>query len=77
MNVETPMINIKNGNTRSVGVKPCHDACLNGAYIELHDPGLFTMIMPAIVMPRKMSSESRRLLDCFIEIVFILLLIMR
>ena len=29
--VLTPIINIKNGNTRSVGVSPCHSACRRGA----------------------------------------------
>ena len=54
------MMNIKKGNTRSVGVKPCHAACPNGAYTNDHDPGLLTMIMPAIVIPRRISSASRR-----------------
>ena len=28
--IETPTINKKNGNTKSVGVTPCQSACLNG-----------------------------------------------
>ncbi len=52
------MMNIKNGNTRSVGVSPFHVACRRGAYTLPHEPGLFTSIMPAIVMPLRMSSAS-------------------
>jgi len=29
--METPTINKKKGKTRSVGVQPCHSACLRGA----------------------------------------------
>jgi hypothetical protein len=29
--METPIINKKKGNIRSVGVQPCHSACLRGA----------------------------------------------
>jgi hypothetical protein len=58
INVEIPIINIKNGKIKSVGVKPCHGACASGAYMLLHDPGLFTKIIPAIVIPRKISSAS-------------------
>ena len=32
----------------------------------LHDPGLLTKIIPAMVMPRSMSSESRRLFSCLV-----------
>jgi hypothetical protein len=28
--METPTINKKKGNTKSVGVTPCQSACLNG-----------------------------------------------
>jgi hypothetical protein len=70
-NVDIPMMNMKNGNTRSVGVKPFHSACRKGAYTKLHDPGLFTKIIPDMVIPRKMSSESSRLLVPKVAIVFI------
>jgi len=30
-NVVIPIMNMKNGNTRSVGVRPHHEACLSGA----------------------------------------------
>jgi len=62
INVEMPMINIKNGNTRSVGVSPFHCACPSGAYTLLQEPGLFTIIIPAMVIPRRMSRA--RIRDC-------------
>lgn len=51
----------KKGKTRSVGVNPLKAACSNGVYTCPHEPGLFTRIMPAIVMPLKMSRASNRL----------------
>ena len=60
--VEIPIMNMKNGKIRSVGVNPFHSACLNGAYICPHDPGLFTSIIPAMVIPLKTSRDKRRLL---------------
>lgn len=62
MYILTPMMNMKNGNTKSVGVKPSHSAWRNGAYIAPHDPGLFTIIIPAIVMPLSTSNDNSR---CF------------
>ncbi len=29
--IDTPTMNRKNGNTRSVGVQPCHSECNSGA----------------------------------------------
>ena len=29
--IETPTMKRKNGKMRSVGVQPCHSACVNGA----------------------------------------------
>lgn len=51
----------KKGKTRSVGVNPLKAACSNGVYTYPHEPGLFTRIMPAIVMPLNMSRASNRL----------------
>ena len=48
----------KNGKTRSVGVQPCHFACLNGAYTNAQLPGLLTIIIIAIVMPLKISIDK-------------------
>ena len=59
--MDIPIINMKNGNTRSVGVNPFHSAWRNGAYIPVHEPGLFTNIIPAMVMPRKISSDNNLL----------------
>lgn len=56
----TPTMNRKNGKIRSVGVQPCHAAWRSGGWIALQVPGLFTSSIPAIVMPRKMSSETSR-----------------
>ena len=43
------------GKTRSVSVKPCHAACLNGAYILDQLPGVFTITIRAMVIPRSTS----------------------
>lgn len=55
---DTPTINRKNGNTKSVGVMPFHLACNRGAYTSDQEPGLFTTIISAMVNPRKASNES-------------------
>src|SRR6266571_1008399 len=34
-----------------------------------HEPGLFTSTMPAMVRPRKTSSETRRLLPMFLALM--------
>src|SRR5271165_3475256 len=47
------------GKTRSVGVRPFHSACFMNHQAWLL-PLLLTMIMKAMVMPRRASSESRR-----------------
>ncbi len=57
--IEAPTTKTKVGNTRSVGVRPFHAAW----FMKPHEPGpplLFTMIMKAMVMPRRTSSESSR-----------------
>ena len=51
-------MNKKNGNIKSVGVKPCHVACSNGGYTEFHVPGVFTKIINAMVKPLKISTDS-------------------
>ena len=63
--METPMMNIKNGNTRSVGVNPSHEACFKGANTNSQLPGLLTIIIPAIVNPR-ITSKERSLPVCAI-----------
>ena len=55
-----PIAKRNDGNTRSVGVNPCHEAWRSGPQATLPLPGVFTMIMSAIVMPRKMSSARMR-----------------
>ena len=57
---DVPIAKRNDGNTRSVGVNPCHAAWCNGPQATLSLPGVFTMIMNAIVMPRKMSSARMR-----------------
>jgi hypothetical protein len=59
------MINMKKGNTKSVGVSPSHNACLKGENTNSQLPGLFTIIIPEIVMPR-ITSKERSLPDCAI-----------
>ncbi|MCX5832365.1 MAG: hypothetical protein NT140_10870 [Deltaproteobacteria bacterium] len=36
--IEVPTMKRKEGNTRSVGVKPCHAAWRNGQYMPLNIP---------------------------------------
>ena len=57
-----PTIYKKKGNTRSVGVQPLHAACFKGGKIDPHEPGLFTKIIPATVMPLSTSSAMYLLL---------------
>jgi hypothetical protein len=56
-----PTANKKEGKTRSVGVKPNHAACSSGANGAAPLPGVFTMIIKQIVIPRNTSSERNRL----------------
>ena len=51
-----PTANKKDGNTRSVGVKPCQWACCNGEKLVAPLPGVFTMIIKQTVMPRNTSN---------------------
>ena len=55
--METPTINKKKGKTKSVGVTPCHSACLKGANTYFQLPGSLTTIIAAIVNPLKKSKE--------------------
>ena len=57
---DTPIAKRNDGNTRSVGVKPCQCACCNGPQETSPLPGVLTMIIRAMVMPRKMSSARMR-----------------
>jgi hypothetical protein len=50
----------KKGKIKSVGVHPFQVACFNGAYISLQLPGLFTVIMEAMVKPLSTSSDINR-----------------
>ena len=64
------MMNMKNGKIRSVGVRPNHSACCRGAYVASSGPpGLFTKIMPAMVIPRRMSIDVIRCFLGFASIV--------
>ena len=51
-------MNKKNGNIKSVGVKPYHVACSSGEYTALQVPGVFTKIIDATVKPLKKSTDS-------------------
>jgi len=51
-----PTANRKEGNTRSVGVNPFHLAWLSGQ--NASPPGLFTIIMKQIVIPRNTSRDK-------------------
>ena len=55
--IALPTAKRKKGNTRSVGVKPCHGACSSGSNICPQLPGLFTRIIRHTVAPLKTSSE--------------------
>ena len=58
-----PMANKKEGNTKSVGVKPCQLACIKGAKVCAPSPGVFTMIIKQMVIPLKTSKDKKRLFD--------------
>jgi hypothetical protein len=55
-----PTANIKDGNTRSVGVKPFQWAWCSGAKVVASLPGMFTIIIKQIVIPLKTSSAVKR-----------------
>src|SRR5579883_2910132 len=61
---ETPMMTRKEGKTRSAGVQPCQGACAAHGKTS-SDPLELTTIIPAIVRPRKTSSERRRWFSLF------------
>ena len=48
----------KKGKTRSVGVQPFHEECLKIGYTWSQLPGVFTIIINAIVMPLRISRET-------------------
>ena len=55
--IALPTANKKDGKTRSVGVKPFQAAWFSGQKAPLL-PGVLTMIMKQIVIPRKTSSDK-------------------
>src|SRR5688500_14907993 len=55
-----PTAKRNDGKTRSVGVKPCHAACCRGAKGAAPLPGVFTIIIKQMVIPRKTSSDKKR-----------------
>jgi hypothetical protein len=59
--IAQPTMNRKKGNTKSVGVQPCHSACSSGGYTCSQLPGLFTRIIEAIAIPRKTSRDFKRM----------------
>jgi hypothetical protein len=60
-----PTAKRKEGNTRSVGVNPCHEACSSGS--KGADPAwLFTMIMKHTVIPLNTSRAVKR---CGIDMI--------
>ena len=65
--IALPTANKKEGNTRSVGVKPCHAACSNGLKGAAPLPGVFTMIIKQMVIPLNTSRERNRCDDRFIS----------
>src|ERR1035437_7138636 len=64
--IALPTANEKEGNTRSVGVKPCHVACSKGANAAAPLPGVLTIIIKQIVIPLKTSRAKNRWLGKFI-----------
>ena len=61
-----PTANKKEGNTKSVGVKPCQCACNKGAYVVALLPVVFTIIIRQIVIPLKTSRAVNRWLPAVI-----------
>lgn len=58
---------------QSVGVTPCQDACRSGGYTCSDKPGVFTIIIAAIVNPRNASKETKRRTPVFFIIIVVLL----
>lgn len=59
--VDAPVMKTKDGKTKSVGVKPCHLACSSMLKAIDQSPGVLTIIIKHIVMPRKISRDSKRI----------------
>jgi hypothetical protein len=53
-----PTANKKDGKTKSVGVKPFHCACKNGAKVAAPSPGVFTIIIKQMVIPLNTSRDK-------------------
>lgn len=60
-----PTAKRKEGNTKSVGVKPFQSACLSGQKTAAQLPGVLTMIMKQTVSPRNTSKAMKREEDMF------------
>jgi hypothetical protein len=59
---DTPTIKINDGKTVSAKVQPFQAECPRKEKMALLSPGQFTIIIRAIVIPRKASSEAWRFL---------------
>jgi hypothetical protein len=59
--IVTPTMNKKNGNTQSAKVQPFQYECANHGCIDGERLAILTRIIAAIVMPRKVSREIRRI----------------
>lgn len=68
--IALPTAKRKDGNTRSVGVKPCQLACRSGEKGVAPSPGVLTIIMKQTVNPRKTSSARKRDADLIIFNIF-------
>jgi hypothetical protein len=64
---ELPIVNKKDGNTKSAGVNPCQLTCLKGAKVCNTSPGVLTIIIKQIIMPRKTSKDKN--LSLFIDAI--------
>ena len=58
--IALPTAKRKDGNTRSVGVKPCQLACNSGENGSAPSPGVLTMIIKQTVNPRNTSRARKR-----------------
>ena len=73
--IALPTANKKEGKTRSVGVNPCHAACSKGLKGTAPLPGVLTIIIKQIVMPRNTSNERNRSLAVLIPSVDLILIV--
>src|SRR5665647_2465616 len=59
--IALPTANKKDGKIKSVSVNPLHCACISGEKGVTPLPGVFTIIIKHIVIPRKISSDKKRI----------------